>query len=358
MHASHRLAFFDNLRVALIAAVIAHHVGQAYGPTGGWWPIQEPTTAEILGPFFMVNRSFGMSLFFMIAGYFTVLSCDRGGPRAFMKSRFRRLGIPLLIFSVLVVLLQVFVFGPLDTGELGVPWPIDVAHLWFVQHLLIYSLAFAAWRSIRLNAAQPITQPRNLPGYGSVVAFALTMALATAIVRTWYSIDEWVYLGGYLRVAYADVPRDLSMFLVGILVYRQQWVTRFPTRSGYVWLAVGLILAGCWYAYEIWLADIVTFSDTFWGLFIPIWESLLCVAMSIGLTVFFREWVNAQGRLAKELADSSYMAYMLHIFVVILFQYLAIGLPGPPLAKFFLVMLITVPVTFGLASLLRRLLRI
>jgi glucans biosynthesis protein C len=205
--------------------------------------------------------------------------------------------------------------------------------------LLIYSLAFAAWRSIRPNASQPILQPRNLPGYGSVVVFALTMALATAIVRTWYSIDEWVYLGGYLRVAYADVPRDLSLFLVGILAYRQQWVTRFPTRAGYVWLASGLTLAGLWYAYEILLADIITFSDTFWGLFIPVWESLLCVAMSIGLTVLFRERVNAQGPLAKELANSSYMAFMLHLFVVILFQYLAIRLPGPPLAKFFLVTL-------------------
>ncbi len=54
---------------------------QAYGPTGGWWPVQEPTRAAILGPFFMVNRSFGMSLFFMIAGYFTVASFEKAAPR-------------------------------------------------------------------------------------------------------------------------------------------------------------------------------------------------------------------------------------------------------------------------------------
>ncbi len=30
-----RFYFLDNLRVALIILVIAHHVGQAYGPTGG-----------------------------------------------------------------------------------------------------------------------------------------------------------------------------------------------------------------------------------------------------------------------------------------------------------------------------------
>lgn len=35
MLTSNRLIFFDKLKVVLMVAVIAHHVGQAYGPTGG-----------------------------------------------------------------------------------------------------------------------------------------------------------------------------------------------------------------------------------------------------------------------------------------------------------------------------------
>lgn len=65
-----RLFFIDNLRIGLIALVVAHHAGQAYGPTGGWWYFMEPARAGILGAFFDVNRSFFMSLFFMISGYF------------------------------------------------------------------------------------------------------------------------------------------------------------------------------------------------------------------------------------------------------------------------------------------------
>jgi glucan biosynthesis protein C len=154
MLTSNRMVFFDNLRVVLIAMVIVHHVGQAYGPTGGWWPVQEPTRAAVLGPFFMVNRSFGMSLFFMIAGYFAALSCERSGPRVLVRSRLQRLGIPLLGFTLLMVILQVFVFGPIDSGDLGPVWPIDVVHFWFVQHLLLYSLGFALWQSLRRGAAQ------------------------------------------------------------------------------------------------------------------------------------------------------------------------------------------------------------
>jgi glucans biosynthesis protein C len=353
-----RMAFFDNLKVVLMAVVIAHHVGQAYGPTGGWWPVQEPTSAAILGPFFMVNRSFGMSLFFMIAGYFTAASFDKSDPWTFMKNRLQRLGIPLLVFSLLILLLQVFVFGPIDTGKLGALWPIDVGHLWFVQHLILYSLGYALWRVLRPGAFQPVLEPASPPGYGTILAFATGLAFCTAVVRTWYSIDEWVYLLGYIRTAFADVPRDLGLFLVGALAYRHQWVTRFPSRAGRVWLAVSLLLAGLWYVYELWLMDVIVFSDMVWGILIPVWESLLCCGMCIGLTILFRDMVNGQSSIGREMARSTYAAYILHVFIVILLQYFALGLAASPLLKFILVTLVAVPVSFLLASLIRRPLRL
>jgi glucans biosynthesis protein C len=61
MNANQRLYFIDNLKIGLTILVIAHHVGQAYGPTGGWWAIQETARTPLLGPFFTVNRSFFIS---------------------------------------------------------------------------------------------------------------------------------------------------------------------------------------------------------------------------------------------------------------------------------------------------------
>lgn len=292
----------------------------------------------------------------MIAGYFTVSSFEKSGPWTFMKNRLQRLGIPLLVFSLLILILQVFVFGPIDTGELGALWPIDVGHLWFVQHLILYSLGYALWRVLR--PGQPLFQPVSPPEHGTILAFAAGLALCTAIVRTWYSIDEWVYLLGYIRTAFADVPRDLGLFLVGTLAYRHQWVTRFPSRAGWIWLGVGLMLAGFWYVYELWLVDVIVFGDMVWGLLLPLWESLLCCGMCIGLTVLFRDMVNGQSAVGREMARSTYVAYMLHIFVVILLQYLALGLPASPLLKFLLVTMVAVSVSFLLASLIRRPLRL
>jgi len=190
------------------------------------------------------------------------------------------------------------------------------------------------------------------------LTFAIGLALTLAIIRTWYDTDEWVSLFDYIRIAPVDLPRDLGLFLIGALGYGKDWVTHFPPKAGRLWLAIGLALAGLWFAYELWLADVLVFSDAVWGLLLPLWESLLCVAMCIGLTVFFRDSINGMIPLSREMAANTYAAYMIHVFVAVFFQSLALGLAAPPLIKFFLVSLITVPVSYLLASLIRRPLRL
>jgi peptidoglycan/LPS O-acetylase OafA/YrhL len=353
-----RLYFLDNLRVVLMVWVIAHHVGQAYGPTGGAWPIQEAARALLLRPFFTVNRSFGMSLFFLIAGYFMVMSCDARGPRAFLKSRLLRLGLPLLIFAVCMIPLQVFVLGPLMTGRPGPAWPIEVGHLWFVEHLLVFSACYALWRMARHGHAKPHPRLANPPGYLPILIFALGLAVVTTVVRTWFPIDKWVYLFGFLRVAFADVPRDLSFFIIGALAYRYQWLHTFPTQAGKVWLMVGLSLAGLWYVYDLAWADAAPIDAAALRLVYPLWEALLACGMCIGLAVLFRERFAFTGPFAKALAQSQYAAYIFHLPVVLLCQYAIIGLALPPLAKFAAATLASVPLTFLLAYSVRKPLRI
>ena len=104
-------------------------MSQAYGPTGGWWPVQEAARAAVLGPFFTVNRSFFMSLFFMISGYLMVGACDRNGPRAFIRSGLRRLGVPVIVFAGAMIPLRVFLFGERISSWVEV---INAGHLWYL----------------------------------------------------------------------------------------------------------------------------------------------------------------------------------------------------------------------------------
>ena len=348
-----RMYYLDNLRVAVIILVIAHHVGQAYGPTGGWWPIQEEARASLLGPFFTVNRSFFMSLFFMISGYFTVMSFRSKGGSAFLKDRTLRLGIPALIFGLIMIPMKLFVFAPTD-GPKPAILPIDVGHLWFLEHLLIFSAGYVLWQTLRGNRVRPEQSQGNPPGYLSVLFVALALALVTGVVRIWYPIDKWVYLLGFIRVAFADVPRDLGFFIIGVLAYDRGWLQKFSTRDGYIWLGIGLALAGYWYAYSLALWKFLPTSGITMDIVRLIWEMLLCFGMCIGLTVLFREKFNFRGRISKAMAQGQYGAYIFHVLFVLIFQFLVISLALPPFSKFMLVTLAAVPTTFLFSNWVRK----
>jgi glucan biosynthesis protein C len=363
-----RLYFLDNLKIALTILVIAHHVGQAYGPTGGAWPIQETARAAILGPFFTVNRSFFMSLFFLISGYLMVASYDRHGSGVFLKSRLVRLGIPLLAFFFLIIPLQQYLchcrvhdlgdmtfrqyygsryFAP-DHAE------ANFQHLWYVEHLLIFSLCYALVRAVWKRPAQETHAGAKPLGHIAILAFALSLALASAVVRRWYPIDRWVGFLGFIQVAFADVPRDLSFFILGIVAYRRQWFVGLSNRMGRTWLAVGLGAAVLWYAYAVArMLGLPRINGEVMGLVYPVWEALLCCGMCLGLVVLFRERLNFQGRWSKLMAENQYAAYLFHVPVVVLVQVAVVNATIPPFAKFVLVTALSVPLTFLLSAAVR-----
>jgi glucan biosynthesis protein C len=348
-----RLYYLDNLRVAVIILVIAHHVGQAYGPTGGWWPIQEEARSSLLGPFFTVNRSFFMSLFFMISGYFTVMSFRSKGAGAFLKDRMLRLGIPTLVFGLIMIPMQLFVFAPADGPRPSV-FPIDVGHLWFLEHLIIFSAGYVLWQRLYRNRVRTEQSQGNPPGYLMVLLVALGLALVTGVVRIWFPIDKWIYLLGFIRVAFADVPRDLCFFIIGVLAYDRQWFQKFSTRNGYIWLTIGLVLAGYWYIYSLVLWKLLPTSGILMDIIRLVWEMLLCFGMCTGLIVLFREKLNFQGRIGKAMAQGQYGAYIFHVLFVLIFQFLVINLALPPFMKFILVTLAAVPTTFLFSNWVRK----
>ncbi|MGE5602900.1 MAG: acyltransferase family protein [Nitrososphaerales archaeon] len=333
-----RLFFFDNLRIVAMILVIAHHAGQAYGPTGGVWPIKEATTAAILDPFFTVNRSLGMSFFFMIAGYLMVISCDHKGPLPFLKDRVLRLGLPVLGWFLLMVAVALLV-------DHRVTLPAEMAHMWFVQHLLIFCAVYAAWRWIRRDHPLSGSTPSRVPSWWAIVAFALVLAPVSAVIRHWYPIDDWVYLLNFVKVAWADVPRDLSLFIIGAIAYRKGWLGGFSSGAGRLWLAIGVLLAGLMYCVKL-IAPSSSFLTNSQSLLYAVWESLLCISLCIGLTVVFRDLWNSQSALGRKMAKGQYATYIFHLGVVVLFQWALLNLVAAPFVKFVLATLLAVPVAF------------
>ena len=99
------MAYLDNLKLLLVAVIIAGHGALASGDLEHAWPYQDVQEVQLSG---VANISlaavvipaalFAMGLFFLISGLVTPGSASRKGPRRFARDRILRLGIPLLVW--------------------------------------------------------------------------------------------------------------------------------------------------------------------------------------------------------------------------------------------------------------------
>ena len=115
-----RLLFVDNVRLTLTILVVVFHLAVTYGAEGSWFYRERPVdlvSAVLLSAFVALNQAYFMGLFFFIAGYFVPGALDRKGTWVFLRDRLIRLGIPLVLFCLLI--------SPAIEGVMGMTegWP-------------------------------------------------------------------------------------------------------------------------------------------------------------------------------------------------------------------------------------------
>lgn len=357
---SARLVFLDVLRVLVISMVIVHHAAQAYGPTGGFWPVTDPATSDWFLPFYAVNAAVGLGLLFHLAGFLLPGSYDRKGPRQFLKGRRDRLGIPLVFFVLVVnVPLVYLATGRPDPAEFvrslyDGAWQGAYLHLWFLGHLLLYSACYVLWMSRRGTRARKRSLPP--PSHAAIVTFAAALILVTWVVRWWFPIDDWVPLFFVLPAEPANLTQYLSLFVLGILAFRNDWFTLIPRKVGLVWLGVGACAAVLVYSLQAWgLWDVLTATGGMdWHSLVRVTlESLVCTGLAVGLVVACREMFHRPTLFLAAMATASYAAYIVHVFVVVGLQVAVLQIPWPPGAKFVAVAVLGLALSFGIGHVSR-----
>ncbi|WP_199493166.1 acyltransferase family protein [Marinitenerispora sediminis] len=376
-----RLYYLDNLRLLLIVLVVAHHAGQPYGPAD-WWYVEGGDRSALISTFAAISGAFRMSLFFLVSAYLLPHAYDRKGGARFLAERFRRFGPPILIgfFVLIPVLMYAYYLNFRDHGPIGFGayyldvylgmgdepagwsgpiWPDrQFGHLWFLQHLLCYALLYAAWRWITARRTTPPASARPhgaAPGTLAIVLFVLAVSGATFLLRVWYPVDQWVPMLEFIQTEPADLAQYAAFFVVGLAAYRRGWLAALPTRAGYAWLGVGIVLAGAHFAGGGWFDDVYAMGG--WDVRSLLWstvETLICTALSIGLLVVFREWADRPSRLVRALAPATFTVYVLHVPVVVALQYAMTDAGTGPLLAFGVVSVTGVLLSFALAWCVRR----
>ena len=84
------------------------------------------------------------------------------------------------------------------------------------------------------------------------------------------------------------------------------------------------------------------------------WEALVCVGLCIGLLTLFRERIDRQpGTLLAVMIGAAYAVYIIHWLVVVGIQIGFDAFELAPFAKFVLVTLLAIVLSFGIGHLAR-----
>lgn len=380
-----KIAFIDNLRVFIIMMVLSHHAGNPYGGDDFWYfqrPEGQPASG-LTALFMMLNPSYTMSVLLVFSGYLLPTSYDRRGFRQYSLEKFIRLGIPLIFGGmVMLPLMQYYSFhqhfgytgyasfwqyyveawhglGTKPQGWNGPGWPDrNLAHLWYIEHLLCYALAYGLWRRFASPAGSAPTVASPPPGHKAIFLYALSLSLATFVVRIWFPYNTVYPLLKVLQIDMSHFPLWLPAFFVGLAAYRGGWMQSFPWPRAKAWLCLAAALV-VWNfitamtPLSAWCFAPEAFAGaTLNSLYRCAWECFFCTGATVGLIGLFRERLNFSGSLTRTLAANAYPVHVFHPPIVVGLQFALAEAPWPSFVKFVAVSILGIIACFGVSQLL------
>jgi hypothetical protein len=338
-----RLVFIDNIRWSMIVLVLSMHAADTYSPFGNWYYVDRGPAGLGTKIFFGVYQSFlqafFMALLFFVAGYFSAAAFDRKGFAPFARDRFLRLGVPTLLYMLVIgPLTQYFLSWTWGSGGFGHQWLkhlkdgewlSETGPMWFCAALLAFSILYglarlAGWKEAAVK-----------PGGTGVAAFVAVMAVATFVVRIGVSEDASV-----LNMHPGDFAQYVLMYLAGAYGYRGNWLEEFSDRFCFRTAALALLVSIPLFAALIVFGgglegDTAKYSGGFNLVSAGkcLWEALVCIGMALLILAVFRRFFDAQGPVTRVLSDNAFGVYLIHPPVLIASAILLHPLMWHPIAK-------------------------
>lgn len=338
---SQRLYDLDALRaVAMMLGILLHTSLFVLPEQVFLWPIYDPAAAG--DPFYRYVidsiHGFRMPIFFVLSGFFSALLWQRRGLRSLGKQRLMRVGIPFIASCFTVIPISVWLLAAISGGAEPYDFPLWVlpliwlfgtlGHLWFLWYLMLMSAGFiivarlgiqfrnsvACWLLIPLSALISLTMVE--PVFGADTAVSI--------------IPELPVIGYYL-----------CFFIFGVFFYQRDFtVHRWWTALLLPAAAAFYIASGVLYRYASSFEEAASNEFLFKNestLFAAPFEAAFAWLMVFGLMGLFRWFLARESYTSRYLSDASYWMYISHLPLVVIGQFLVIGLPIHYHLKFLIV---------------------
>jgi glucan biosynthesis protein C len=312
------------MRGVLMALGVVFHSALVFSGEKRWL-VYSDLSASRAREFAAGLHLFRMPAFFVISGFFAVLTMQKYGTKRFFKVRLTRIAVPLVVTALTVNSLQAYllaaagwhpfvVTGYLRQGE----W---VSHLWFLLNLLVYltiATVVGTWcpdlieRVARLAQAVFLSVP--------TLSWLFFLPLFAVVVKTAGHLGAPIYVMLWGDVDVFSLVSYLAFFSFGALLARDR---ALPQRLASINLIAtfGIMIAAIWgwqaFGAHEGLLDGVART---WCESLAIWSSTLaCFAA-------FARFATRKSPFFLWLSDASYTIYLFHQLFVVFFGLLLIQL--------------------------------
>ena len=334
-----RYHFLDGLRGIAMLVGIFFHAAMSFMDYSGWWAQDVRADPASFGVMVDLVHASRMPLFFMVSGFFTAMMWKRRGVREVVKQRLLRIGVPLVVGTILMVPIMSELDewsaavkeeraaeetlqsgqGELEneeqvaTSEEEVSWywkgvftPVFY-HLWFLYYLLWLLAIFVpvAWLWQKTGKTMPdflVKSPWCLIALAPLTFWAQLGMPFSYGPGTALGVLPWGPKLGYYAI----------FFFFGALAFGRGWWEEKAGTRWWLWFLAALPL------FIVTRAWIYT-NDHYYA---QMGVSLLTWLLLIGLFGFFRRYLNGGHPVVRYLSDASYWLYLGHFPLIVALQIL------------------------------------
>jgi glucans biosynthesis protein C len=320
-----RLAYLDNVKVALTAGVIVGHAAMTYDAVGTWIYEEKPGMSglakDVVGAFIGVGVLFGLGLFYLIAGLLTAAPLRRLGPRRFLVSRGWRLGVPLVAYVLIVwPVLQWWIDRAKgDRTSLATSWrhqfsgaewqSLGTGPLWFVAILLVATAGWTLWRwGVPAKVAEETGPSPSTLKVTHLAVVSASIAALSFLLRLRFGLDTKQFLDLHVWLW----PQSVALFVFGAVASERGWLTAVP--AGILHVCRRSLLAA--FAAMVAMIFLSNGPDSFKGGWhwesagFAMFEGVLSVAMCVLVLDVCRRRFDTQGPVRRWMSRSAYGAFV------------------------------------------------
>lgn len=372
------------LRAFIVVLVIAHHAALAYHPFAPpplaslvtqprWWEAFPVVDAQRWTGFSLLvgfNDIFFMSLMFFLSGLFVWHGLERKGSAKFLRDRLLRLGAGFIVAAAIVAPFAYYPAYLQTASHAGVAgfwhqwlslgqWPAGPG--WFVWVLLVFDCIAAFLFAVAPRWGEALGRitsgvSRRPVAFFAVLAVISAIAYIPMAIR--FNSFDWASFGPFTFQT-SRILHYLAYFLIavgvgawgvnrGLLAPDGKLARRWP-----LWVVAALVLFGLDATVAV-IALTQHAQSQGWAIARDTGFALSCAASSFAFLALFVRFARSRSPLFDSLSANSYGIYLVHYAFVSWLQYALLPASLPAVAKFMVVFLGTLTLSWGTAAAIRR----